>query len=479
MRKSHLFKCLLASLALCFICTAKVKAAETDTAKATALNATISTSNGGSISNMTDDSYSTRKSFAKGESITLTSSDPIYNIYIKWDTVPDEWTMSCNNQTYTYGKNGFLHEYVSVPGGATSVTITVSTNESINHIAAYSAGSTPDGVQDWKTPFEGNTDILVFATHADDEILFLGGVLATYAGQENRNVQVAYMCDFTSSSKIREHEKLDGLWRSGVKAYPVCGGFADLYSLSLSAAQNQYQYEDIKSYVTECIRRFKPMVAVSQDFKGEYGHGGHMIYAAAISECLLISNDATQYPESATKYGTWDIPKTYFHLYAENQITMNLRVPLSNMNNETAIEVSSAAYKEHVSQQWCWFYVDDQYEYSCAKFGLYRSSVGTDTTANMLENVLTYAEQAEIKRQEQEAAEKASIEAELASEEASIQAEQKAEKKAKNNNVFKTIIIILVVLLLLFIAALVFRYIQVQKMRKRRAAARRRRANKR
>ena len=91
------------------------------------------------------------------------------------------------------------------------------------------------------------------------------------------------MCEFTSSAKIREHEKLDGLWESGIKHYPICGDFPDLYSTSLEAAKKQYIYDDVLSYTTSTIRRFKPLVVVTQDLNGEYGHGGHMLFSHAVA----------------------------------------------------------------------------------------------------------------------------------------------------------------------------------------------------
>ena len=121
------------------------------------------------------------------------------------------------------------------------MTITFASGEAICDMHVYSQGQAPADVQTWKTPCD-KADILVFATHADDEILFLGGVLATYGGEQNLAVQVAYMCEFSSSAKIREHEKLDGLWESGIKHYPVCGDFPDLYSQTLEAAKKQYVY---------------------------------------------------------------------------------------------------------------------------------------------------------------------------------------------------------------------------------------------
>jgi len=76
----------------------------------------------------------------------------------------------------------------------------------------YSAGTLPSSVQVWQPPCDDDTDILVFSTHADYEILFLGGVLANYGGEQGLTVQVAYMCNFFLTEPVRQHEELDGLW---------------------------------------------------------------------------------------------------------------------------------------------------------------------------------------------------------------------------------------------------------------------------
>ena len=44
-------------------------------------------------------------------------------------------------------------------------------------------------MQRWEAPLYGMTDILVFSTHADEEILFLGGVLTNYGGEQYLNVR--------------------------------------------------------------------------------------------------------------------------------------------------------------------------------------------------------------------------------------------------------------------------------------------------
>lgn len=468
----RLFLTIAATFLAIILFNIPVRAEESE---ATEITPDITLSNGGRVSSMTDGSYNTRTSFSSGDTIVITSSEAMYSLYIKWDLVPSQWALTYNDKTVNCGTDGFLHEYIEIPEGTTSMTITFASKEAICDLHTYSSGTAPAQVQTWKKPCD-KADILVFATHADDEILFLGGVLATYGGGQDLAVQVAYMCEFTSTAKIREHEKLDGLWVSGIKNYPVCGDFPDLYSTTLEAAKKQYNYEDLKSFITGTIRRFKPLVVVTQDFNGEYGHGGHMILSKAVADSVDTSKDASVYPETASQYGTWDVPKTYIHLYDQNKITMNLRVPLANMGNRTAIEIASEAYKQHVSQQWCWFYVSDDYEYSCADFGLYRTLVGNDTGNDMLENITTYEEQERLAR---EAAEKESIESSIAAsvaEEQSIAEEQSRSAKEQSAKSHKSsvIVAIAIIFVLLLAAFLIYKYYTLVQSRKRHSSHRRR-----
>ena len=81
---------------------------------------------------------------------------------------------------------------------------------------------------------------------------------------------------------------------------------------------------------------------------------------------------------------------------------MDLRTPLGSMGGQTALEVAKAAYKLHVSQQRYSFIVSDDYEHSCAEFGLYRTKVGYDTGNSMLEHIVLYSEQERLAKEEQE-----------------------------------------------------------------------------
>jgi len=463
-KRIYYFPGILLALFLMLLLSKLEVSAETITSDNTTLQATktelsIKTSTGKATSALQDGSYSTTISGNESEQITITSKDMMQGLYIEWAKEPSVWTLTYNGQTMECGTHGFLHEYVAIPDGVTSVTMTLSKSEKICGISAYSAGVLPADVERWKPVCE-KADILVLSTHADDELLFLGGVLAEYAGQEKLAVQVVYFSNYYNGAVIREHEKLDGLWAAGVKNYPVTGNFDDIYAADLASAEKIFGYDKTLSFVVEQIRRFKPQVCVGQDIKGEYGHGTHMLTSKALQEAITISMDGTKYPESAEKYGTHDVKKTYIHLYPENKLYLDCQKPLSEFGGKNAVEVAAAAYKKHVSQQWCWFYVSDTYEYSCADFGLCRTTVGNNTGNDMMEHVISYEQQAKQLLEAQELAKQQAIQQLEAQEQASKQEAESLAARQQNiqndKNIFKIVMLYACVIILIGLLIVLF-----------------------
>lgn len=440
------------------------------------LEPTITLSNGNGSGNLSDSNYNTSISFRENDTITVQSEgNLITGLYIIWDSPVTPWSLTALDQTIACGTNGFLHEYIPISAATSSVTINIpSGGLSICDIRAFSEGALPSDVQVWNPPHQ-KADIAIVAAHADDEILFFGGILPTYGVEKEAKVQIIYMSQFWTSAKIREHEKLDGLWASGITHYPVCGNFEDLFSQTIEAAQAQYSLDDMVNYLTSEIRKFQPQVIVTHDEKGEYGHGFHMLTSKAVTLAVEAAADSGSHPESLAAYGVWNTPKTYLHLYSQNKITLNLRTPLPSMDNRTAIDIASAAYKQHVSQQWCWFYVSDEYEYSCADFGLYRTTVGNDTGNDLLENIKTYQVQQEeyesmsIAEAESESASLAQAEQESISL-AQAEAEKKTSADTKENTSppkKSTVIIIIIIIAISFILLMGYNSIRLKRKRRR------------
>lgn len=377
----------------CFCFHSYSYAAET---QAQNLDAQITISDGSDASVLKDQYVSSKLTLAPGAEIQIQAPSEIGAIYLIWDNPVSGWTLQVNGETSLHGQYGFLHEYTTLESPNPVLTIRIPESGAVLcDIIVLSPGTPPPNIQVWEPPCQ-KADLLLLSTHADDEHLFFGGTMPYYAGEKKMRVQLVYFCSHTANEPYREHEKLNGMWMAGVKNYPIMGDFPDEYSTSLETALTQYNYDEAVAFIVTQLRRFQPLVVLGQDLNGEYGHGTHRLTAKALTDAVQLSNQADYQPQTASQYEPWDVPKTYLHLYPENRIHMNWNIPLESFGGQTALQMADAGYKTHESQQWCWFYVSDSYEYSCAEFGLFRSLVGPDIIGgDFMENLIPYDQRPE------------------------------------------------------------------------------------
>lgn len=251
-------------------------------------------------------------------------------------------------------------------------------------VAVYSAGELPSDVQVWEPPVE-KADLMVVSTHQDDELIFLGGTIPYYATALKKPTIVVYM---TNCTRYRRNEALNALWKMGVRNYPEFINLEDKKVDSINEGIRLWGGKDnILSLVAERIRRFKPEVIVTQDLNGEYGHNQHKITARSIMYAIEAAADPAQYPESAERYGEWQVKKLYHHLYKKNQIEMDWEKPLDSLKGHTALEVAQLGMNEHASQL-KYYAVKSHGTYDNSKFGLYYTTVGEDVAKDdFLENI--------------------------------------------------------------------------------------------
>lgn len=352
---------------------------------------------------------------ADGAFLTMEYEEGMGSLYLIFDTEYPGYTITNNDtgEESRWGEQGFLHAFVDLEEAFGSVpkSVTIrfdSGRAQLNELYVFSQGEAPDFVQKWEMPAEGETDLVLFSAHGDDEQLFFAGVLPYYAGELEYEVQVVYLTNHRNLTMDRCHEMLDGLWAVGVRNYPVFGSYGDYLTNSPEKAMSIYNRkkitgEELVGFVVEQLRRFRPMVAVGHDMiNGEYGHGMHILYAQLLARALEISGDPERYPETAEKYGVWDVPKTYLHLWPENEIRMDWDQPLRNFGGQTAFQVTKyRGFSCHSSQYkaFAWYIVPfdtaasvEKYNPCC--YGLYRTTVGPDVQkGDFFENVKTHARQ--------------------------------------------------------------------------------------
>ena len=404
---------------------------------------------------LTDNNENTFITIKKGTKINFTSNTNIYGIYIRYELKSAQGKLNSNEISKNIGENNFLHEYIDLKDYPnTQYNLIYDDDVSIGEINIIGAGDIPDFIEIWEPPLK-EADLLLLSTHADDEQLFFLGLLPTYVAK-GANVQVAYFTNHNDNPK-RLHEQLHGLYVVGIRNYPIIGPIPDAFSKNLDDAikninKHNISLDDAINYQIELIRRFKPQVIVGHDENGEYSHGQHILNTHTLKLALEKSNDPTFHPESAEKYGTWNVPKTYLHLYHKNQITMDYDTKLDYFNGLTAYEVSKKGYKEHHSQEWTWFTkwingknneytkATDIKTYSPIKFGLYRSLVGADVGKNdMFENLTFRKDQIPPIKETEKITEEKPIK-EIQNENEEIKKEKKPTKNNKDLNIFLIII---------------------------------------
>lgn len=327
--------------------------------------------------------------------ITAPEGKPIAGLYVCFGNMPESWEIQTSDDgkdwfTAVPGDTRFLHAYIALPQPAQHVRLAVTSEKKtalrINDLFVLSEGDLPDWVQVWQ-PTEEKADILFLSTHPDDELIFFGGAIPTYAVEQQRKVVVAY---FSRSNTTRSSELLNGLWHMGVRTYPVIGNFKDSYAKNLKAA---YKTAGGKGKVNEWIvglyRQYKPEVVVTQDTNGEYGHKQHMMIADAAQNCIALAANEDEFTASTIAYGTWQVKKLYLHLYPENQITFDWTVPLKSMNGATGIELAEEAYTLHKTQASSGMSVTETgTKYDNRVFGLAFTTVGEDVRKDdFLENI--------------------------------------------------------------------------------------------
>lgn len=387
-------------LSLALTGTAYAQEAENITRQVTFHSDTLNTDK------IADGSLSTH-SQATDATLQLESEAPMGFLYIKYRNTPKE--AGSLNGTTAIAQKGYLHEYIPLDG-LQSATLAYPEID-IAEIAVYSEGDVPKEVQIWQIGPE-STDIMLFATHSDDDQLFFAGLVPTYVAR-GACVRVSYFVNHFDTYN-RMHELLDGLWHCGLTNYPLISPLPDGYSESIEGAEaffeeQGFSHENILNLQRIYLNRFKPKVAVLHDIDGEYSHGAHMLNTASFLE-VVENADSNQFvPE-----------KIYIHLYKENPLTLDIDTPLDYFDGKTAFQVSQEAFDYHKSQHWTWFKgwlygKNDNITkstqiktYNPAEYGLYYSGVGADSgIGDMLENIVTVAEQkAEEERLAMEAEQK-------------------------------------------------------------------------
>jgi len=339
---------------------------------------------------MTDRDYDTYYTLKKGGVLEIQSQDEsLSGVFLQFYDRASEVEIHAfdgeNWQAAGVGQGKYLCEYFPLPEGTRQVRV-INTGKArmfLAELTLYGEGDRPARSPRWREL--DKADMMLVVAHPDDELLWFGGLLPTYAGERKLRVQVVYLVPTTPNRRL---ELLDGLWHCGVDAYPLFAGMRDVKANSLQGQYKLWNRNGLLEKIVGMVRQLQPEVIVTQDENGEYGHGAHRVCADICKLAVKNAPNAKKYKKSAKAYGTWQVKKLYIHLYDENTLQMDWHVPLEAFGGKDGMTVASEALACHVSQVAHGWAMEEGGENDNSLFGLYHSTVGEDENHDdFMENI--------------------------------------------------------------------------------------------
>lgn len=262
----------------------------------------------GNQSSLFDGDISTYVTLTGDSVISLKCDTPIDSLYLIWDKPPNMWDLTSGGLSATFGRHGFIHEYVKLDEAVRELTLSFHGSENILcNIYAFAGGDAPEWVEQWQPPYE-DADMLLLPAHAGDEASYLStGAIPLYIAALDMKIQLAYITNQWITPKLT-HDIISGLYTAGIRAYPVISDFPDTLATSFDEVADIYDENAFIAFYVEQIRRFKPQVIVAPIDSGD--GIGQLCYDSLLIAAEL-SGDELEYRESALEYGVFDISKLY------------------------------------------------------------------------------------------------------------------------------------------------------------------------
>ena len=206
---------------------------------------------------------------------------------------------------------------------------------------------------------------MIVCAHPGDESLFLGGALPLYAGEKGRSAVVVFLSGGSDAEKKAARASLA---RYGDQVQAVFGSFSSIYTSNEEDALRYWDKREVTAYLVSMIRKYKPVVVVSHDPLGEYGHGAHCVASDCVLAAAPFAASATDYPESKALYGNWQIQRLFLHRFGDKLVTLDRSQPLSRFNGMTALELDQQGYQLYPDQYP--ILISDDFGYTRPQYGL-------------------------------------------------------------------------------------------------------------
>ncbi len=378
----------IALLAILLILPISAVRADADAQDLTACCHIDGDADGDTLATLSDNDVGTWVELPPDRVLTIRWEDAVCGgILLEWLDIPDKyWVSFANGENKTLFDDPYaLNDYLSIPDDATSLTLGCPEGERLCGFRVFGLGELPQDLQQWQRPAPG-VDLMLFSAHCDDELVFMGGVLPTCIA-EGRNVQVVYF----AASRARMEEGLAGLWAIGVRNAPIFLGYRDILAENMDDQIRVWGgWTSIERKIVTLLRVYRPLVVVTHDTNGEYGHGAHFVASRALRFAVKDAASDALFPLEGQETVYWQVHKCYLHMYTKDAVRFDFDRPLASYDGKTANEVAQIGLDCHVSQHDHYPSVHVSGTFDDHLWGLFLSTVGAEEHGlSFFENIPT------------------------------------------------------------------------------------------
>lgn len=247
-------------------------------------------------------------------------------LYLLWLSLPGEYIVEQRDHagltiSSAVFVGGMTQEYIPLDATCGMVLLFSREKAALSDICLCAADAAlPARVHDWRPPAE-KADLMLVAALPGDVAAIFRGIPETYAVERALPFVLVYL---GRSDAPALNAALDALWALGVRDRPVVGSYGEKHVDLLTRLEGGGTEQDYATaFVTEQLRRYRPLVLVSHAEGGEDGKTARAEAYRAARQAAALADNAEMFPESAEAYGLWRASKLYLHDFSGPQTVID------------------------------------------------------------------------------------------------------------------------------------------------------------
>ncbi|HRX57643.1 MAG TPA: phosphodiester glycosidase family protein [Eubacteriales bacterium] len=197
--------------------------------------------------------------------IALPAGETVQGIYLEWYTLSKAYTIE------QYGASGeligsiarqdFVNCYYPLDASAATVKIVCDSEAALSSVTVYGEGTLPDGVEQWE-PTLSEADLLFVASTPEAAVTDFYALLALYTVEHQVPTVLTVI---ERESRTEQGELLAGLWRMGIRTYPVFGDFYCVNNEAYKRVRSSWGVGATDSFVEDELSAYGEKIIITHE----------------------------------------------------------------------------------------------------------------------------------------------------------------------------------------------------------------------